>query len=336
MTTSTNTLRFCAFVFAAIAAVSVTFVRSLRAVADVAPPASQAPAELFNEKCSACHNTPNPNVEAMTAQEWQNTVNRMLYRHGASDSISPDQAKTIVAYLDTFAVSTAFTNQQSGPHFGHRSLSSIDDVWTADPTYTHVYVFRSAAIATPFQPLAAQWSIGDSGGTPSLLLTALKPGRPALLIAPTAPSGSMQIEAEFRRPPINAKSTSDASPPLSFGVTFDTVDASNYDLASYDDAKRQLTLSEVRDGVAGPIQIVPYAHGLPADAGGWHKLRVNVIGSHAAVWLDYDKKIDTELPDTPTTTASGLWTGTGAAAKDFIVDIYPPDSAESSDPPATN
>src|SRR5665213_3542335 len=72
---------------------------------------SETPVQLFQEKCSACHNLPDPQTNVMTAEGWQRTVNRMLNQHGASDSISPDQAKTIVAYLDTFAISA---NQRPG------------------------------------------------------------------------------------------------------------------------------------------------------------------------------------------------------------------------------
>jgi hypothetical protein len=325
MKMSRNPVRFAAGLAVAIAAVSTLFVQNLRvAVADTAA-ATETPKALFNEKCSACHNAPDPNAEAMTASEWQDTVNRMLYKHGAKDDISPDQAQTIVTYLDTFAVTAASLNQSQGPRFGHGNVDS-SDVWSTNPVYSHVYQFRTTQIAAPFRSIDGRWSVRDAGNGPLLVVAAFNAARPAILVAPTpGPHGDLQIEADFRTapPPPDTPAAATASIPLSFGLTFDTTDSGDYDLASYDDSKRQLTLTEFRNGKPNILQIIPLESGLTATADGWHKMRVNVLENRAKVWLDYEKRIDSTLSDTPGNGGAGLWTGTRAAAKSFVLDIYP-------------
>lgn len=53
--------------------------------------------ELFETKCSTCHNTDRPKNKRKTAVEWTSTVMRMKNVNGSP--IRDDEAKLIIDYL---------------------------------------------------------------------------------------------------------------------------------------------------------------------------------------------------------------------------------------------
>ncbi len=304
----------------AFAATSVLFSHSLST--SVLADANQTPKELFAEKCSACHNAPNPEAEAMTANQWQNTVNRMLNAHQASQSISPGQAQTILTYLDTFAVKPGTGGGNRGGRGGGPN-GGDGDVWTTDPVYSHVYRFRDSSIIAPFRTVAGKWSVTDSATGPQLVgAPQMGSTHPAILVAPTpAPHGNLQIEAEFRP---GTDTSAGAVKPASFGVTFDTVNADNYYAAEYDDSTQQLNILHVQNGQSTTVQSVAVSGGLTATPDGWHKIRVNLVGGRAKVWLDYKKLMDTVLPAAPGNGGVGLYASSRVAARSLILDVYAP------------
>jgi hypothetical protein len=320
-----NTVRF-AIAAAAVLATAALLAQNLRIASADTSAASETPKQLFEEKCSACHQAPDPNAEAKTADGWQKTVNSMLYRHGASDSISTDQAATIVAYLDTFAIKDTTGPRPQAPRFG-RSGADSTDVWPTSPIYSHAYNFQSTQVAAPFRNLQGRWSVRPAGATvgPVLVFAAGAPVKPAILIAPSSSTqGDMQIEADFRSapPPPDTPASLAATIPLTFGLAFGVRDAANYDLASYDDRARTLTLVETHAGVSTTVLTAPLANGLSATPDGWHKLKVMVLGNQAKVWIDYEKLLVATLSTQPATSDAGVWTGTRAAAKSLVVDVY--------------
>ena len=100
---------------------------------------------LYAEKCSACHNLPKPEEKGYTRSEWQRTVNTMLTKYHASESIAPAEAAQIVDYLATFApkTGTGGRSQRSTDPWGTDSL----DVWTDAPNATRVFNFALGSLA---------------------------------------------------------------------------------------------------------------------------------------------------------------------------------------------
>ncbi|MBV9849211.1 MAG: hypothetical protein JO250_05935, partial [Armatimonadetes bacterium] len=125
----------------------------LTAAADTQTPADPARVAqlkaLYAEKCSACHNLPNPQAQGLTRAGWRRTVDRMLNQHHASDSISPAEADQIVAYLATFAPKTG-PRRPSDPW-----ATDADDVWTVAPSTTRVFNFEVGPTLTGLSLLAA-------------------------------------------------------------------------------------------------------------------------------------------------------------------------------------
>ncbi len=301
---------------ALVACVSVAGLLSQSLKPAAADPAPQSPKDLFQEKCSACHDAPNPNEDVKTAVQWSRTVDAMLYQRGASSSISTAQAQTIKTYLATFAIPDA-------PRlFGRGGQNPANaDVWPGDPFYSRVYRFRTSAVAAPLKPVSGHYAVRDGGSGPQLMLSALpKSPTPALLLAPTpAGAAGIQVEAEFRA---SAPPDSAVIPPVSFGLVFDATDGSNYDLASYDDSTRLLKITRIGAGTATDAASVTLPAPLTPTPDGWHKLRVMVTSSRVKVWLDYDKLIEQPLSIGSIRGSVGVWSGRRAAARSLTVDLY--------------
>ncbi len=165
MNNSARTSR-AALVFVSLAAAGAVAVAGLSVPARSDAPKAGAPAAsaantvqvkaLYGEKCSACHNLPDPIEKGYTRAEWQRTVNRMLNKHQASDSITPPQAAQIVDYLATFAPKPAMLNGGGRGKTNGKNRNSdpwatdTADVWTDAPAQTQVFNFEAVHPLTSF------------------------------------------------------------------------------------------------------------------------------------------------------------------------------------------
>jgi hypothetical protein len=289
---------------------------------------SETPAQLFQEKCSACHNLPDPQTNAMTATGWQRTVDRMLVQHGASSSISPDQAKTIVTYLDTFAIQPSAGNGRNGGQSDNAA-----DVWATAPAYSHVYMYSTDPTASQVKTLSGHCAFraADMSSNKQLILAAFggKSGLFSESLPPqpkdAASPRDLQLEADFAAAP--PAPGSKIAPPVSFGVAFDVVDAGDYVVAAYDDDSHAISVTRYTDNALAAVQTLPVVITPQPSPDGWHHLKVIVVGGKIKIWLDYTKYTSNVTSDPNHTGDVGMWSGSRAVVKNLTVDIYTPAQA---------
>lgn len=61
----------------------------------------RTPDQLFAKRCSTCHQL--PNLAVYRKDEIKGIVTTMLTKNGADKVITPDEARTIIAYLEEVA-----------------------------------------------------------------------------------------------------------------------------------------------------------------------------------------------------------------------------------------
>ncbi len=305
--------------------VGVFFGRSL--IPAQSQDAVETPKQVYQDRCSACHNAYDPAAQALTLMQWRATVNRMLYRHGASAEITPADTQTILTYLATFAVPE--TSRQPRRLGAARRIDN-SDVWAASPTYSHMYMFGADSALAPTLQAASSgiaWKVLSADNAQQLALRAKdNVAGPDLLLMPTSntSSGGLRLEAVFSPSPI----ASAAATPLSFGLAFGdqtVAGEKRYDLVRYV-AKRNVVEIIATDGKTTQVlgsKTLDAARTVAFGGGKSRTLRVDVIGSRVKAWLDYNKVLDTVLAQAPTETTMGVWTGSRASVKSLAVDCYP-------------
>ncbi len=299
---------------------------------------------LYGEKCSACHNLPDPAEKSYTRAEWQRTVSRMLNKHQASDSISPPQAAQIVDYLATFAPKTAALN---GGGRGGRNRNAdpwatdTADVWTEAPTQTQVFNFEATRPLLSFTLLGAgtpgpapQWSVGSdkaAKAAPNATVARVsfpgaKPDRFALLLDKSGSGKDLDARVRFR---IDEGKESPA-----VGLIVGYIDPKHYTVLRCSQTLGDLALIQINDLThttlqQTPLVLRPADSPVPPAAGivqlppGWHTLRVLVRNSEVRGWLDMQKRINIAQPGY-TGGKVGLWSqgNTSASFDDWTVDWY--------------
>ena len=314
---------------------------------------------LYGEKCSACHNLPKPEEKGFTRSEWQRTVNTMLTKYHASDSISPTEASTIVDYLATFAPKNA--NKGGGRRGGDPWATDGLDVWTDAPTATRVYNFEAGGLPSGLAPVgsgtpgpAPVWQIApDKPGVDGTVARVTAPGfradRFALLVDRSDGGRNLDVRVRFR---IDAGKASPA-----VGIVFGYADPNTYAVLRCNQAMGDLALIQIAGANHTTVQQNPLVlpppgaappatppkptasaiAGAPAPppapvaaappptplAPGWHVLRLLVHDGQVRGWLDMQKRINTTLP-AYTGGKVGLWTqgNTTASFDDWTVDWY--------------
>lgn len=346
MNNSARTSR-AALVFVSLAAAGAVAVAGLSVPARSDAPKAGAPAAdaantvqvkaLYGEKCSACHNLPDPTEKSYTRTEWQRTVNRMLNKHKASDSISPPQAAQIVDYLATFAPKTAVLNGGGRGKNRDRNTdpwaTNIADVWTAAPSVTQVFNFEAASPLTSFSILGAGtpgpaplWSVGSdkiakasaNGTVAHVSAPEARPDRFALLLDKSGSGQNIDTRVRFR---IDAGKASPA-----VGLVVGYTDSKHYSVLRCNQTLGDLALIQISEPTHTTLQQTPLA--LPPAAAaplapGWHTLRVLVHNGEVRGWLDMQKRINFALPGY-TGGKVGLWSqgNTSASFDDWTVDWY--------------
>jgi mono/diheme cytochrome c family protein len=288
---------------------------------------------LFSEKCSACHDLPDPQADNYSRAQWQSTVNRMLDQHHASDSISPVQAAQIVDYLATFAPEPSQNNQKTSDPWATDAL----DVWTVSPSLTRVYNFQAAHALSAFSPISAgtagppaAWSLVQENPTPDgtaaqVRLIKPTPDRFALLMDRTDTAKNLDVQVRFRI--VSGKTTP------AVGIVFGFSSPKSYAVLVYNQAHQNLSLIQVSGPAHTTLQatplVLPAAAGQTADAvtpnpiNGWHVLRLLVSNGQVRGWLDRTKRIS--ITDMAYQGGKiGLWAqgDTVAAFDDWTIDLY--------------
>ena len=310
---------------------SAAFITPTRpAAADV--PKADANAQiktLYAEKCSACHNLPNPAEKGYSRAEWQRTVNTMLTKYHASDEIAPAEAAHIVDYLATFAPKP---NTGSGRRSSDPWATDNLDVWTTAPASSRVFNFESGGLAglasvgsgTPGPaPLCAVRP--DTPGADGLVAHVsgpnFRPDRFAVLVDKSDRGKNFDVRVRFR---IDSGKVSPA-----VGIVFGYTAPNQYTVLRCNQTLDDLALIQIAGPIHTTLQQTPIT--LPAAsvnaplAPGWHTLRLLVRDGQARGWIDMQKRISVALPS-DTIGSIGLWTqgSTAASFDDWTVDCYDP------------
>ena len=341
-----------ALAFVSLAAAGVFAVAALNVPARSDAPKAEAPKTdaastaaskaLYGEKCSACHNLPDPVEKSYTRAQWQRTVNQMLTKYKASDSISPPQAAQIVDYLAAFAPKTAALDGggRGRRNNGRNRDRSTDpwatdtaDVWTDAPSTTQVFNFEAASPLTSLSALGAGtpgpapvWSVGsDKAAKASANASVARVSAPearadrfALLLDKSGSGQNIDTRVRFR---IDAGKVSPA-----VGLVVGYIDPKHYTVLRCNQTLGDLALIQIAEPTHTTLQQTPLA--LPPAAAaplapGWHTLRVLVHNGEVRGWLDMQKRINIALPGY-TGGKVGLWSqgNTAASFDDWTVDWY--------------
>ena len=329
MLTYPNTPRTAAVLLASLLAAGTVMLAAV--ITPTQPASADAPKSdqtqvktLFAEKCSACHNLPNPTEKGYSKAEWQRTVDTMLTKYHASDEITPPQAAQIVGYLATFAPKR---NAGTGKHANDPWATDALDVWTVSPLSSRVFNFESGGLlglspvgsGTPGPaPLSAVRP--DTGSfVVHLSGPSFPPDRFAVLLDKTDKGRNFDVRVRFR---IDTGKVSPAA-----GIVFGYTASNQYTVLRCNQNLGDLALIQISGPVHTTLQqttIVQPPPALPtALAPGWHTLRLLVRDGQARGWVDMQKRISVTLPG-DTSGSVGLWTqgNTAVSFDDWTVDNY--------------
>jgi hypothetical protein len=277
-----NKIRSLAFV-SSIALAAIVFgspaVKRNSAAAD-APPTNDQLKSLYEEKCSACHDVPDPEEKGFTKAQWLSTVNRMLNEHGARSSISDVQAGQIVDYLGQFAPKP----QQGG------ALSQIG-VWETDPAQSVAYPFTYGPNLDSFDIHGGVWKVIPAADIVSGYLKAYNSQSNSAVIVENKTNfqGALDARCQYR---VNT-----GSPNATLGILFGASDSANYLAAEFTPTTSLLQLIKVEENSASVLQQTT-VDSSQVSTSNWHDIRVKVSegGAGLEVWLDYQKQIKTTYP----------------------------------------
>lgn len=330
MLTSPKTPRMAAVVLASLLAAGAVTLAAF--VAPTQPAAADAPKSdlsqvktLYAEKCSACHNLPNPAEKGYSRAEWSRTVSTMLTKYHASDEITPPQAAQIIEYLATFAPKQ---NGGIGKHANDPWATDALDVWTASPASSRVFNFENGGLAG-LSPVGS----GTPGPAP---LCVVKPDTGSLVARLSGPSfpadrfavlldkadkgRNFDVRVRFR---IDTGKVSPAA-----GIVFGYTASNQYTVLRCNQNLGDLALIQIAGLVHTTLQqttiVQPPPPAVPTPlTPGWHTLRLLVRDGQARGWIDRQKRISVTLPN-DTSGSVGLWTqgNTSASFDDWTVDNY--------------
>lgn len=314
-------------------------VRPAEADAKTPPPSPVQLQALYQEKCSACHNLPDPKADQRTRPQWQRIVTLMLTRYHASDEISNPEAAQIVDYLATFAPAPSARGDRGGQP--SRDLWATDpaDVWADMPAVSRVFNFEAgptqadlAAANSGVPGPAAAWrnvkgNAGPDGTYVKVVPAKPDPSRFALLVDQSDQGRNLDVRVHFQ---IVAGRVSP-----SVGIAFGLADAANYSVLRFDAKNGTLSVLKINPSAHTVLQTTPLApaaslaatvgaHGAALlNSSGWHTLRLLVNGGRIRGWMDGMKRISTVDP-AYTGGKVALWSqgDTVAGFDDWTADFY--------------
>ena len=303
-----------------------------------------SPKDLYTQRCGQCHNLPNPAEKMMNRNEWQRTVNRMLYKDKAINLITLPESVTIVNYLSGFAPKPGDSRIGLTPW-----STDSTDVWTSAPTSSNIYNVEDAQTLSKFQQVtsgdrgtAAKWTAVHDRTDSAWKVSQIKPSpsRFGLLVQKGNDIGNVDVKLNFE---IIGGHTSPA-----VGIVFGYKNPQSYYVVRY--AQNGNALSVIK--IDGPIHTViqnteltplpqtpavltseasmpPSTKPIVAEpitvGPGWHTLRLLVNEGKIRAWIDRNKRINTVDPGYAGGRV-GLWAqgDTVAEFKDISVDEYAP------------
>ena len=277
------------------------------------PPPSQAKLQaLYQEKCSACHNLPDPQAGRRTRAQWQRVVTQMLTRYHASDEITAPEAAQIVDYLATFAPDAPAREDRAGPPGRDPWATDAFDVWANAPAQSRVFNFEAgpgqpglsaAGAGVPGPP--AVWHTVRGSAAPDGAFVKVVPANPspsrfALLVDQADTGRDLDVRVRFQI------AGGRASP--SVGLAFGLADTAHYSVLRFDAKNSTLSLLKISPGAHTVLQttlltspFVPAATlaanaPLPPGTPGWHTLRLLVNSGRIRGWIDGMKRISASDP----------------------------------------
>lgn len=319
-------------------------IRPADADAKTPPSSSVQLKSLYQEKCSACHNLPDPQADQRTRAQWQRVVNQMLTRYHASDEITPPEAARIVDYLATFAPEAAARGGRGGQSSRDPWGTDPFDVWAETPARSRVFNFEagsgqrglSAAVSGTPGPAAA-WRNVKGSSAPDGTYVKVVPAKPdpsrfALLVDQA--DGGRDLDVRVRFQIVAGR----ASP--SVGIAFGLLNPAEYSVLRFDAKNGTLSVLKISPASHAVLQTTALASptapaatvaasGLPSlKTPGWHTLRLLVNGGRIRGWIDGMKRIST-LDPSYTGGKVALWSqgDTIAAFDDWTADFYGGDTA---------
>lgn len=295
---------------------------------------------LYEERCSACHNAYNPaDPQYQRGKvQWQKTVDRMMYKHKASDTITLAEAAQIVTYLDRFVPVSTGKGRVSDPW-----ATDSTDVWAETPTSSHVFNFVGSDALSGFVRVSAGsagpaplWSRiaapGSGLGSVKAMLTNPIPTRFGILLDKGDRGTNVDVRVRFD---IVAGKVSPA-----VGIVFGYVSPKNYYVLRYSALTKDISVIKVSEPVHTVIQktmldsgsidapsiqnVRPTPAATPITVGpGWHTLRLLVNNGAIRGWIDRNKRINTN-DSSYAGGKLGLWNqgDTVASFSEFTVDVY--------------
>ena len=238
---------------------------------------------LFVEKCSACHNLPDPAVLQNTKERWRGIVAQMARRADSKGiEINDQQQGQIVEYLGQFPPKVA--PGATGPLAPRR-----EDVWDSEATKSQVYTFSTADHLASFRFAAGKWAYSPTLNAVAQSTPLADAAGAAMLIHKgDAPTGGLDLQAAVQFGTSAGKAA---------GLVFGLTDAKNYNGAVVDAVRGQIQIVAVRSGVGNVVATFPL--GEVADPNGWHVIRVMYRPQprRVTVWVDANKKAVGVLPD---------------------------------------
>ena len=269
--------------------------------------------QLFLEKCSGCHEAPDPQNLEYSPQKWRATVDRMLNKHNARTSISDDEANQIVAYLAKFAP------RPLGPNDPSRNVTA--SAWNVDPVASRNYTFADADQLSSFEKVHGEWTFVPSPDTTGGFIKTVSTANAAsaLLIESKTPvSGDLDLRTQFRA----RKGTAGI-----IGLVANYQGPKDYLVARYDTTANTVALIRYSQGQATVVGQATLTDPLAPTPDGWHDLRVKSFGNGRSVevWLDYVRQTKAADNGWQTNGRVGLDVSgdTVAAFRLMSIDVYP-------------
>jgi hypothetical protein len=315
---------FSAFAACAGIAIAGLFLSSLRSVAPAQAQAQPAntPKALFQEKCAACHDLPDPQQLMYTRRQWRLTVNEMLYQHGAlynpqtHAGITTLEGDTIVDYLSQFAPRPGRQRPANPTDTGP------DDVWSTEPLQSRSFTFSTEDDLSAFDQEGGVWKIVPSESAGESYLKS-RPGSdsPASLLVEKkdSVSGDMDLRVSFKPFQTTGHTT--------IGLLIGYQDPKDYSAVEFDPTSQGVSYIVVAQGQPTVTQTQTFPVSGTAGPGGWHTLRVveHNNGQSLTAWLDFQKRLTGSDPNAKASGHVGLYAGGGAVAafQQMTLDIYP-------------
>jgi len=269
---------------------------------------------LYTDKCSACHNLPDPTINQNTRERWRQIVATMARRADEKGiSITDDDETHIVEYLGLFPPKVL--PGSNGPLAAKR-----DDVWDSEPSVALVYTFASPENLSDFHADSGKWAVTGSDLVSQHLTAFPISNRDADLVHKGAAlDGGLDLQAHIK---FDGATSPGKTAGLLFGVHGPVSTESNSVLV---DANRgEVRLVATRGGTDTVVTTAPL--GDFDDPSGWHELRLQYRPEtkKVTVWIDATKKLTAPLTGYDDGGQFGLVTDSTTTAdfRDVYADIY--------------